>query len=260
MKKFLVITVCALAAVMLLSSAALAAKKVVRIGTEGAYPPFNFVDEKGQLQGFDIDIAKALCEKMDVTCEFVVQDWDGLIPALLAKKFDAIVASMSMTEERQQKVDFTDKYYQTPAKFVAPKNIKADVTKEGLKGKVIGVQRATIHENFIRDNYGDVAEIKAYAKQEEANMDLVSGRVDYVFADTVVLQGGFLDTPDGKDYHFVGPAHTEEQWFGAGIGIAVRKGEPDLVKAFNKAIKDIRADGTYQKINAKYFDFDLYGD
>lgn len=234
--------------------------KTVRVATEGAYPPFNSVDKNGELQGFDVDIAKALCKEMGVQCEFVVQDWDGLIPGLLAKKFDAIIASMSITEERKQKVDFTDKYYVSPARFVARKDAKIEISKEGLKGKTVGVQRATIHENFVRDNYGDSVQIKSYATQDEANMDLTAGRVDLVIADATVLQGGFLDTPAGKDYAFIGPSFTAEKWFGEGIGIALRKGDDDLKAMFNKAIQAIRKNGVYQKINAKYFDFDLYGD
>ncbi len=232
----------------------------VRIGTEGAYPPFNFVDKNGNLKGFDIDIAKALCEEMGVEYEFVIQDWDGIIPGLLAKKYDCIIASMSITEERKQKVDFTKKYYQTPARFVAEKGADIEISKEGLKGKTVGVQRATIHENFLRDRFGDAVDIKSYATQDEANMDLASGRVDLVIADATVLLGGFLETEAGEGYEFIGPGFTDEQWFGEGIGIALRKEDDDLRKMFNEAIQAIRDKGIYQKINAKYFDFDVYGD
>ncbi len=234
--------------------------KTVRIATEGAYPPFNLVDKNGELQGFDVDIANALCKQMGVTCKLVIQDWDGLIPGLLAKKYDAIIASMSITEERKQKVDFSNKYYVSPARFVAKKGAGIDVDKKGLKGKVVGVQRATIHENFVRDNFGDSVKIKSYATQDEANMDLTAGRVDLVIADATVLQGGFLDTDAGKGYAFIGPSFTAEKWFGEGIGITIRKGNDDLKAKLNKAIKEIRANGVYQKINAKYFEFDLYGE
>ncbi|MDZ7759394.1 MAG: ABC transporter substrate-binding protein [Desulfovermiculus sp.] len=235
------------------------ARDTVRIGTEGAYPPFNYIDQEGNLKGFDIEIANALCEAADLKCEFVTQSWDGMIPGLMAKKYDAIIASMSITEERQKKVDFTDKYYQTPARFVKPKDANIEISKEGLKDKTVGVQRATVSANFIRDNFGDVLNIKAYATQEEANMDIVSGRVDLLFADAVVLLKGFLDTEDGQDYEFVGPGYTDEEWFGEGIGIAVRKGDDNLRKKLNKAIDTIREDGTYKEINDKYFDFDVYG-
>ncbi|MFW5900013.1 MAG: ABC transporter substrate-binding protein, partial [Desulfovermiculus sp.] len=232
----------------------------VRIGTEGAYPPFNYIDQEGNLKGFDVEIAKALCDAADMECEFVIQDWDGMIPGLLAKKYDAIIASMSITEERKQKVDFTDKYYQTPARFVKHKDDDIEISKQGLKDKSVGVQRATVSANFIDDNFGDTVKVKPYATQEEANMDLVSGRLDLVFADAVVLLEGFLNTEDGEDYEYVGPGYTDEEWFGEGIGIAVRKKDDELRKKLNKAIQTIREDGTYQKINEKYFDFDVYGD
>jgi lysine-arginine-ornithine-binding protein len=234
--------------------------KMIRIGTEGAYPPYNYVDKNGKVQGFDIDIAKALCKSAGVKYKFVVQDWDGLIPGLVAKKFDCIIASMSITDERKKKVSFTHKYYSTPAKFVAKKGSHFKITKAGLKGKIIGVQRGTVAANFANDEFGKVATVKSYTTQDEANLDLVSGRVDLVVADSVVLNGGFLSKPMGKDFEFVGPGFNDPKWFGEGIGIAVRKGDTALVNLFNTAIDKIRADGTYRKINAKYFDFDVYGD
>lgn len=112
----------------------------------------------------------------------------------------------------------------------------------------------------MRDNFGDTVEVKSYATQDEVNMDLAAGRIDLVIADSVVLQGGFLDTEAGKGFAFVGPSFADKQWFGEGIGIAIRKGEADLQEMFNQAIQGIRANGSYQKINAKYFDFDVYGD
>ena len=232
----------------------------IRVGTEGAYPPFNYIDKDGNLQGFDIDITNALCEAAGIECELITQDWDGIIPGLIAKKYDCIIASMSMTPEREKKVDFTNKYYQTPAKFVAQKGSGYEITAEGLKGKNVGVQRATVHENFVRDKFGDSVNIKAYATQDEANMDLTSGRIDLVIADSVVLLGGFLETDAGEDYEFVGPGFTQEKWFGKGIGIAVRKGDTALVELLNNAIDEIRANGVYKEINDKYFDFDVYGD
>jgi lysine-arginine-ornithine-binding protein len=249
----------AVVAAALAMPAASAAEKI-RIGTEGAYPPFNYMTADGKLVGFDIEIAEALCAEMKADCEFVVQDWDGMIPALLSGKYDAIIASMSITEERKKKVDFTGKYYTTPAKFVRMVGSGIEISNESLEGKAVGVQRATIHENFLRDNYGDIVTIKAYATQDEANLDFVAGRVDLLLADSMALQGGFLDTPDGGDAEFVGPDFTDPQWFGDGAGIAVRKGETELVEALNGAIAAIRADGTYKTINDTYFDFDVYGD
>jgi lysine-arginine-ornithine-binding protein len=257
MKK-LFTAVLALAALGLVAGGASADMKKVRIGTEGAYPPFNSIDKDGKLIGFDIDIANALCAAAKFECEFVIQDWDGMIPGLLAKKYDAIIASMSITEERKKKVDFTGKYYITPAKFVAPKGKNYTITPEGLAGKSVGVQRATTHENFLRDNFPGM-DIRVYATQDEANADLVAGRVDLGHADSVALLEGFINTDAGKGFEYVGPGYSIPQWHGEGAGIAVRKGEDDLRMALNDAIAQIRADGTYQKINAMYFDFDVYG-
>jgi len=264
MRKILA-TVAAAAALSLLASGASADMKKVRIGTEGAYPPFNYIDESGELKGFDIDIANALCKAAEFECEFVVQDWDGIIPGLLAKKYDAIIASMSITAERKEKVDFTAKYYNTPAKFIKAKSMDLTIPEDKaeanqvLAGKSVAVQRATIHENYLRDNFPEI-DVKVYATQDEANLDLANGRVDLVMADSVALLEGFLATEDGKDYEFVGPDYNEPKWHGDGAGIAIRKGEEDLVAAFSSAIEKIRADGTYKSINSQYFDFDVYGD
>ncbi len=231
----------------------------VRMGTEGAYPPFNFTDKDGKLQGFDVDVGNAICAAAKFDCEWVIQDWDGIIPGLLAKKFDTIIASMSITAERKEKVDFSDKYYNTPAKFFAKKGSGIAITKADLKGKNVGVQRATIHENFLRDNYGDVVTVKSYATQEEVYLDMASGRIDLGIADSVAVDDGFLKTDAGKGFEFVGPSFADPKWFGDGAGVAVRKGEDKLRMAINAAIKQIRADGTYKKINDKYFEFDVYG-
>lgn len=233
--------------------------KKVRVGVEGAYPPFSEVTADGKLVGFDIDIANALCEEMKVECELVTQDWDGIIPALQARKYDAIIASMSITPERKEKVDFTKKYYNTPAKFVRKKGSGIEITKEGLKGKTVGVQRATIHDNFVTDVYGDTAEVKRYGTQDEAYLDMVAGRVDLLLADSVAMDGGFLQTDAGKDFEFVGPDFNDPKYFGEGAGIAVRKGEEDLLNMLNQAIDAIRANGTYKTIQDKYFDYDVYG-
>ena len=142
--------------------------------------------------------------------------------------------------ERRQKVDFTAKYYKTPARFVRKRGSGIEITKAGLDGKSVGVQRATIHENFLRDNYGDIVSIKAYATQEEANLDFGAGRVDLLLADSLALREGFLKTPEGRDAEFVGPDFTDRRWFGEGAGIAVRKGESAILDALNRAIATIR--------------------
>jgi arginine/ornithine transport system substrate-binding protein len=232
--------------------------ETLKMGTEGAYAPFNLVNQEGQLEGFDIDIGNALCAEMKVECEWVTADWDGIIPALMSKKFDTIVASMSITDERKQKIDFTSKYYTSPVKFAAPKASKFDISKEGLKDKVIGVQGSTVTENFVRGMFGDVAEVKAYGAQDEANLDFVSGRVDLIAADSFVLYD-FLASKDGDFAEAVGPDFDDPKYLGEGIGIGIRKGDDELKTRLNKAIKAIRANGTYKKINEKYFAFDVYG-
>ena len=257
--KKLTFVMAALVAFGLTAGDAGAETRKVMIGTEGAYPPFNSIDPNGELVGFDVDIAKALCEVAQFECEFVVQDWDGMIPGLIAKKYDAIIASMSITEERKEKVDFTGKYYNTPAMFAATKGATFEFTADGLAGKVIGAQRATIHENFLRDNFPG-ADIRVYATQDEANADLSAGRLDLVLADSVALDEGFIKTDAGACCELVGPGFSDPKWFGDGAGIAIRKGEQDLVDAFNAAIKTIRENGTYKAINDKYFAFDVYGE
>lgn len=232
----------------------------VRIGVEGAYPPFSYVEPDGTLAGFDIDIAKALGEAMGAEVVLVPQDWDGIIPALLAKKYDAIIASMSITEERKKKVAFSNKYYHTPAKFIARKGAMDTFSPEAMKGKKVGVQRATIHDRYVTDNYGDDVEIKRYGTQDEAYLDLVAGRVDMLLADVVALSDGFLKKEEGKDFTFVGPDLVDPKWFGPGAGIAIRKQDTDLVEKFNKAIDTIRANGVYKTIQDKYFDFNVYGE
>ena len=232
----------------------------IRIAIEGAYPPFSEVTPSGELKGFDVDIAKALCEEMKAECVLVAQDWDGIIPALLARKYDAIVASMSITEERKKSVAFTNKYYQTSGRFVARKGADIQLSKDGLRGKRIGVQRATTHDRYATDNYSDVAEVVRYGTQEDANLDLMNGRLDLLLADPVALKLGLLDRPEGKAYEFVGPALTDPRWFGQGAGIAIRKEDTDLRDRLNAAIDAIRADGTWERIRHKWVgDIDLWG-
>ncbi|HVJ51420.1 MAG TPA: ABC transporter substrate-binding protein [Aliidongia sp.] len=247
-----------LVAPILLAGSAGAAGQKVRIATEGSYAPFNYTTPDGQLAGFDVDIVRAICAKEALDCTITAQDWDGIIPGLLARKFDAIAASMSITDERRKRVDFTEKYYQTPARFVARKGAAIEFTKEGLKGKVIGAQRSTIHANYLNDNYQGIADIWLYDTQENADLDLVSGRLDAVLADAAVLSQGFLERPEGKDFAFVGPELKDPKWFGEGAGIAIRKGDDKLREVLNQGIEAIRADGTYDAINKKYFPFSIY--
>jgi arginine/ornithine transport system substrate-binding protein len=232
--------------------------KKIRVGVEGAYPPFSWVEPDGTLKGFDIEIAMALCKEIGAECVLVTQDWDGIIPALLARKYDAIIASMSITEERKKKVAFSEKYYNTPAKFARKKGSRITISKAGLKGKSVGVQRATIHDNFITGEFGSDVEIKRYGTQDEAYLDALAGRVDLLLADSIAMEAGFLKTDKGKGWEFVGQGYSDPKYFGDGAGIAVRKQNGDLAALFNKAIKTIRANGVYKRINDKYFPFDVY--
>jgi len=243
-------------AAMLLAAASVATAKdwkTVRIGTEGAYPPFNYVDANNELQGFDIDIAKALCDKMGVECELILQDWDGIIPALTAGKYDAIIASMSITDERKQVVDFTDKYYTNALHFVAAKDGGiSEVTPEALAGKALGAQSSTVSAVFLEENYSD-SDVKLYPTQEEAYLDLANGRIDAVLADFGPSEL-WLVSDDGSCCAFVGESVFSEDE----IGIAVRQEDDDLKEMLNKALAEIIADGTYQKINEKHFAISIY--
>jgi polar amino acid transport system substrate-binding protein len=238
--------------------AAHAEEKTIRFGTEGAYPPFNNVNADGKLVGFEVDLVNALCDEMKAKCEFVIQDFDGLIPALQAKKFDAIIDGLSITEERKTKVDFTDKYSQPIPVVVVKKDsdIKG-VTKEDLKGKTIGVQTSTTHAAYADATYTDTT-VKAYPTPQEYELDMANGRLDAVLEDIIPIQQ-WLDTADGACCKVLGKVVPDKKYYGDGAGIAVRKGEDDLREKLNAAIKAVLADGTYKKINDKYFTFDAYG-
>ena len=254
------LTMAASAAVIaLFSGSAMAEGEKLVIGTEGAYPPFNNLESDGTLTGFDVDIAKALCEEMKAECTFVTQDWDGIIPALIAKKFDAIIASMSITEERKQQVDFSKKYYNTPPAIAVPKDSElTEATEAALAGKIIGAQASTTHSNYAEAHMKE-SEIKLYPTADEYKLDVANGRVDAVVDDVVVLSE-WLKTEDGACCKLLGTLPIDPVINGEGAGIAVRKGETELADKFTAAIAAIRENGKYQEINAKYFAFDVYGD
>ncbi|WP_457664113.1 ABC transporter substrate-binding protein [Sinorhizobium medicae] len=243
---------------VLMTGIAMADGEKVVIGSEGAYPPFNNLESDGTLTGFDIDIAKALCEEMKADCTFVTQEWDGMIPALIAKKFDAIVASMSITEERKQQVDFTNKYYNTPPAIVVPKDSPiTEATAAGLSGKVLGAQSSTTHSNYAEAHMKEF-ELKLYPTADEYKLDLANGRIDAAIDDVVVLSE-WLKTEDGACCKLLGTLPIDPVINGEGAGIAVRKGDDALREKLNKAIEAIRANGKYKQINEKYFPFDVYG-
>jgi len=242
----------------LFGSAAFA--KEVRLASDFTYPPFNYKNADGTPVGFDIEIADALCAQAKLECTWVSQSWDALIPSLLARKSDVIMASMRITDDRKKKVLFTNKYYQTPARFVAAKNADFTIDQAGMKDKVIGVQQGTIHDRYVTDKFGAVAEIKRYTGQDEVYIDMQNGRLDATFGNADQLSLAFLDKAEGKSFEFKGQAVTDKAYIGEGTALALRKQDQDLAEKFNQAIVEIRQNGTYDKIAAKYFTFDIYGE
>jgi len=243
-------------ATAIISTPAFAQEKL-RISTEGTYPPWSYQDSQGNLLGWDIEIANALCAKMKVTCEIVAQEWDGIIPALLAKKHDAIVASMAMTPARAERVAFTNKYKDVISSFVAQKNTVTDTSLNGLKGKKIGVQRGSAQQQWLeQQGYDKVADVKLYEKTIDSEMDLVTGRLDVIIGNKTTMFVGFCKKPEAKNMTFIGP-ELRGGIFGDGAGIALRKEDNALRERFNKALEDIRSDGTYDSISRKYFPFKL---
>ena len=248
----------AITATMFAAASIAQAGGTLRVGVEGAYPPFSWKEADGSLKGFDIEFAEAVCKHLDKKCQLIEQEWDGMIPALLAKKFDTIIASMSITAERKKKIDFTVKYYNTPAMVVAKENPGFEATGAGLKGKRVGVQRATTHQCYVEKFFPD-AELVLYATQEEVFQDLASGRLDAQLSDSLQALEGFLTKDAGEGFAFLGGSQDDLECMGEGAGFAVRKGETELRDALSAAIGALRADGTYKMLNDKYFEVDIYG-
>ncbi|WP_134496281.1 lysine/arginine/ornithine ABC transporter substrate-binding protein [Microvirga pakistanensis] len=255
-----------------------AQEKTVKIATEGAYAPWNFTGAGGKLEGFEIDLANDLCARMKVKCEIVAQDWDGIIPALQAKKYDAIMAGMSITDERKKTIDFAGPYAAGPNGFLVAKDSplakmpgtgqafnlgsqqaaaeKAiDAVKPLLKGKTVGVQGSTIHANFADKYYKGTAEIREYKTTEAHDLDLAAGRIDAVLADSTAIIGT-LEKPEFKDYVLVGPSITGGL-LGEGVGVGLRKEDAELKKTFNEAIQAAVKDGTVKKLSEKWFKIDI---
>ena len=242
------------ACAMVLAGATGAQAEVLKIATEGAYPPFNYVDSDNKLHGFDVDITNALCERMKVECTIVAQDWEGIIPALLAKKYDAVVASMIATDERKKKIAFTNHYYRTPLSVAVAKDSDITDAQTNFKGRTVGAQSSSTQAIYAEDHYGPAgADVKFYPTLDEANSDLAAGRVDGVIADKFPLLA-WAETA-GKDCcKIIG----DVQGTTADASIAVRKEDNALRERLNKALDEIVADGTYKKISSRYFAFDIY--
>jgi arginine/ornithine transport system substrate-binding protein len=232
----------------------------VRIGVEANYPPFSQMSPDGKFSGFDIDIANAICAEMKAECTLVAQEWDGMMPALNAKKFDMIVASMSITEERKKNADFSDSYYDIPSTFIGKTGSFTAVTPAALKGKKIAVTRNTPRAKFLADNYKD-SDILQVAKEAEVTMELAAGRADIGFGSSLAATAAFLKSPEGKSFSRLGaPITLGGAKDGGGVGMAMRKGEDSLRTKVNAALKTITANGVYKTINDKYFDVNIRGE
>jgi arginine/ornithine transport system substrate-binding protein len=231
----------------------------LKVAIDPTYQPFTFKTADGKPTGFDVDIAEALCNEIKRKCVYVEQVWDGMIPGLQAKKYDVIISSMSITEERLQAVDFTDKYYNTPSRIVV-KTGTPFTDAASLKGKKIGVLKGSTQEKYAMGELKTAGvSVVPYEAQDQVYLDIKSGRLDGTVADRVEVTGGFLSKPEGAGYGFVGPVLAEAKYFGTGAGVALRKGETALKDELNAAIKTIRSNGVYETVSKKYFDFDVYG-
>jgi octopine/nopaline transport system substrate-binding protein len=247
----------------------------IRIGTEGAYPPWNAKDESGKLIGFEVELANVLCAYMEHDCTIVEQDWDGMIPGLIMRKFDAIMAGMSITDERMKTINFSQGYADEVASLAVmkgsslegmdtPKGINlskgGSAVKKALKtltaalaGKTIGVQTATIHQNFLESGDVGTVKIRTYKTQDEVNLDLAAGRIDAALAAAVAFSD--YAEKSGKPVVLVGPTFSGGA-FGNGVGVGLRKADTQLEKDFNKAINKARKNGKISELAIKWFGFD----
>ena len=274
MKKFIL----SILALSVLSLATIANAKSIKIGTEGAYPPWNNLNSAGELEGAEIDFGNEACKRMAVDCKWVTQDWDGIIPALLNGKYDIIVAGMSITEERKEKVNFTTGYMTDGARFAVLKdsglaNLNVGGSKVNLNNaggkekaaigqliaamneKTICVQSSTIHQNFLEKHMAGAIEVRLYQSVDDHNLDLAAGRCDAILADVGSIMD-FIASEGGVDVAFTGPTFSGGV-FGDGVGGAIRKEDTDILKMWNKVIAEMSADGTTAKITEKWFGRDI---
>ncbi|OWJ77790.1 transporter substrate-binding domain-containing protein [Haematobacter missouriensis] len=233
----------------------------LRIGVDCTYPPFGYQDSDGQIKGFDVDVAKLVADRIGREALVLCQDWDGMIPALLAGKFDMISASMSITEERQKSIDFSVPYRSSSARFAGQEGLKAhplnadgSIDPEGLDGLTVGIQRASTYAKFMTEKYPTVSVVE-YDKVNDMILDLEAGRLDLVFAGPIKLDNDFLSKPEGKGFAFVGPEINDVSYFGPGIGLGLRKEDAALTEAVNNALTASFADGSFDAMSGKYWDF-----
>lgn len=231
--------------------------RALRVGVEGNYPPFSKLGADGKLSGFDIDIALAVCHRMGAPCTLVQQEWDGMMPALRARKFDMIVASMTMSEERRKVADFSDPYYDVPSRWVAKAGVFREASPEALKGRRIIVLRNSPRAQHVARHF-PASPVLLVNKETDVYLELAAGRGDIALGSSVVSAEAFLKRPQGQGHAQVGPLVRLEGGSG-GVGIAFRKGDDALRDQVNAALKSLKADGSYRRLAAAYFDFDISG-
>jgi lysine/arginine/ornithine transport system substrate-binding protein len=252
-------TIAALSAIMLAASLSVSAKEI-RFGVDASYAPFESKATSGELVGFDIDLGNEICKRLHAECKWVENDFDGMIPALKAKKFDGILSSMSMTEQRMKEISFSAKLFNTPTRMVAKVHSGLMPTPASLKGKRVGVEQGTIQETYAKTFWAPKGvDVVPYKDQKQVEADLVAGRLDATLQDAVEASEGFLKKPEGKGFAFAGKDLVDKKTLGEGAGIGMRKEDVALKAEIDKAIASILKDGTYKKLEKKYFDFDVYG-
>ncbi len=233
----------------------------ITFGVDPTYPPFESLSPSGDFQGFDIDLGRAICAELKVKkCNFVSQSFDGIIPALQARKFDAILSSMTVTPERQKAIAFSSEMYNEPTALVVKKGSGLTPSAASLKGKTVGVEAGTIQETYAKTYWApNGVTVVSYQGQDQVYADLLSGRLDASLQDSVEADYGFLKTPKGADYEFGGDVTSDpKDVLGSYIAIGVRKDEPELLAKINEAIAALHSSGKYKAIEAKYFNFDVY--
>jgi len=236
-----------------------AAADKVKIGIAAEpYPPFASPNSGGDWIGWEIEIIDAVCTAAKLDCELKPVAWDGIIPSLTGGQIDVIMASMSITEERSKTIDFSDHYYNTPAVIVADKNLDIAATPESLDGKILGIQASTTHQAYAQKHFTS-ATLKVYQTQDEANQDLVNGRIDATQADSIAMSD-FVKSDAGQCCEIKGAVANDEEILGKGVGAGLRKGETELMNSINTGIAAILQDGTYEKITQKHFDTSIYGE
>jgi len=234
--------------------------KELRIGTDATYEPFEYKGPDGKVVGFEIDLANAICTEMKRTCVFVESPWDGIIPSLLAKKFDMILSGMTVTDARRKTISFSNKITDIPYRVIVKRGSGLDGSPTALKGKKIGVQKNTTEADFVDKYYVKAgATVTRYESTQDSYLDLAAGRVDALVGNLVEMQMGFLAKPEGKPFEFASYELKDPVILGYGTGAGMRKSDTKLMVQFNAALKTIHANGTYKKIADKYFSFDVYG-